>query len=267
MVPGDTNQLVETTFLPAQVRRALYPRLLSPVQEQLAGTRRLYVIPHGPLHYVPFQALIAPDGDTLLSDNGPEIVYAPSATILLHTPTRRAPPPHATCLAVGYNGDGGRELRFAEDEAGYIARMTAGHALVGPAPKKAALFARAPEFQSLHFSCHGTFDPTSPLDSGLLIGAGETLSGQEIMDNLRLNCELVTLSACESGLSTVQRGDELYGLLRAFMYAGAPAVIATLWRVDERSTLIFAAHFYQAVQAGADYGRALRPPRSSPSSR
>ena len=61
----------------------------------------------------------------------------------------------------------------------------------------------------LHFSCHGEFDPESPLESILHIGPNETLTGQEIIDNLRLNCDLVTLSACESGLSKVQLGDEL----------------------------------------------------------
>ncbi|MCB0081128.1 MAG: CHAT domain-containing protein, partial [Caldilineaceae bacterium] len=86
----------------------------------------------------------------------------------------------------------------------------------------------------------------------------ETLTGQEIMDNLRLHCNLVTLSACESGLSRVQRGDELYGLIRAFMYAGAPAIIATLWRVDERSTLIFAQKFYELVQQALPYATALK---------
>src|SRR5262249_47138860 len=128
----------------------------------------------------------------------------------------------------------------------------------GPALKKATLYQQAPACRLLHFSCHGEFDSVSPLESALHIASTETLTGQEIIDNLHLNCDLVTLSACESGLSIVQRGDELYGLIRAFMYAGAPALIATLWRVDERSTLIFAEKFYQSFLAGASYAAALK---------
>ena len=78
-----------------------------------------------------------------------------------------------------------------------------------------------------------------------------------MLDGLRLRCELVTLSACESGLSTVRRGDELMGLVRAFMLAGAPAVVATLWRVDERSTRLLMERFYRDLSSGADPATAL----------
>ncbi|MEZ4660856.1 MAG: CHAT domain-containing protein [Caldilineaceae bacterium] len=257
LLSSNLDQPVEQIFLPAQIRQALYQKLIAPAAHLLQNKRRLYIIPHGPLHYVPFHALIAPDGDTLLCEDGPEIVYAPSATILFREMT---PPPlvPGTCLAVGYNGDEGWQLRFAEDEAAHIAHMAGGQSLVGEMIKKAALYKQAPNFQALHFSCHGEFDPDSPLDSRLHIGPNETLTGQEIMDNLHLNCNLVTLSACESGLSRVQRGDELYGLIRAFMYAGAPAIIATLWRVDERSTLIFAQKFYALIQQDVSYATALK---------
>jgi CHAT domain-containing protein/tetratricopeptide (TPR) repeat protein len=258
LLTGDLASSVEELFLPVQRRQALYARLLGPVEPLLRQQKRLYIVPHGPLHYIPFHALIAGDGDTLLRTDGPEIVYGPSATILLRPAPPRPAPAHGSCLAIGYNGEAGRQLRFAEEEAAYIARMAAGTALVGPTSKKAALYGQAIHYQALHFSCHGEFDPDSPLESQLQIGPGETLTGQEIMNHLRLNCQLVTLSACESGLSKVQRGDELYGLIRAFMYAGAPAIIATLWRVDERSTLIFAEKFYQGVQAGLPYATALK---------
>ncbi|MEZ4707634.1 MAG: CHAT domain-containing protein [Caldilineaceae bacterium] len=257
LIQADLDKPVEEYYLTSQIRQALYQKLIAPAAHLLQNKRRLYIIPHGPLHYVPFHALIAPDGDTLLRADGPEIVYAPSATILFREMTPPAPVP-GVCLAVGYNGDEGWQLRFAEDEAAHIAHMARGQALVGATSKKAALYAQAPNFQALHFSCHGEFDPDSPLDSRLHIGPNETLTGQEIMDNLRLNCNLVTLSACESGLSRVQRGDELYGLIRAFMYAGAPAIIATLWRVDERSTLIFAQKFYEMVQQELPYATALK---------
>lgn len=258
LLSSNLEQSIEQLFLPEPMRKNLYKALIAPAAHLLQNKRRLYIIPHGPLHYVPFHALIAPDGDTLLREDGPEIVYAPSATILFRELPEKNEVPPGSCLTVGYNGDAGWQLRFAEEEASYIAQMANGVPLVGATSKKEALYAQAPSFQALHFSCHGEFDPESPLDSLLHIGPNETLTGQEIMDNLRLNCNLVTLSACESGLSQVQRGDELYGLIRAFMYAGAPAIIATLWRVDERSTLLFAQKFYELVQQGVPYATALK---------
>ena len=258
LIPSDPHKPVEEFFLDPNIRRALYDKLIAPVEHLLKDKRRVYIIPHGPLHYVPFHALIAPDGETLLRADGPEIVYAPSATILFREMKRAQEPATGTCLTVGYNGSGESELLFAEEEAQYISAMADGNALVGPTSKKEALYAQAANYQLVHFSCHGHFDPESPLESALHIAPDEVLTGREIIDNLKLNCDLVTLSACESGLSKVQRGDELYGLIRAFMYAGARAIIASLWRADERTTLIIGERFYQSLQDGASYATALK---------
>lgn len=251
----------ERHFLQLPVRRALYDRLVAPVAAGLAGKRRLYLVPHGPLHYVPFQALLAPDGETLLRPGGPELVYGPSATVLFGRPSRLPKTSKVSelpCLALGFDGEGGQRLRFAEEEASRIAALLGGEALVGPAGKREALLQRGPAARTLHISCHGQFDPAAPLESFLHLGAGETLTAQQVLESLRLRCDLVTLSACESGLSQVRRGDELMGLVRAFLAAGAPAVIATLWRVDERSTRLLMEQFYREVAAGASFARALQ---------
>ncbi len=260
ILPRQLHAAAERHFLEPAIRRTLFDRLLAPIAHRLAGTRRVILVPHGPLHYVPFQALIAPDGETLLRPEGPELVYSPSASVLLRRPTtpsvaRRVSLP---CLALGYNGEGAQRLRFAEEEAHRVAAVCGGEALVGPGSKRAALFTQGVDVRYLHISCHGEFDPAAPLASRLHLGAGEVLTAQEVLAHLHLNGELVTLSACESGLSRVRRGDELMGLVRAFMVAGAPAVIATLWRVDERSTRILMERFYREVAGGAGFGRALQ---------
>jgi tetratricopeptide (TPR) repeat protein len=257
--PRRLDSAVERHFLGPEIWRALYDRLIAPIEPLLRGRRRLYLVPHGPLHYVPFQALVAPDGDTLLREGGPQLIYAPSAT-LLFSPHEPAQPDRtlAPCLALGYNSAKTAQLRLAEEEACVVAHLTGGRALVGPTPKKEALFEQAADCRLLHLSCHGEFDPDSPLSSALQLGEGETLTALEALDRLRLRCDLVTLSACESGLSRVRRGDELIGLIRAFLYAGAPALLCTLWRVDERSTLILMERFYQEVQAGTGFAEALR---------
>jgi CHAT domain-containing protein len=97
-----------------------------------------------------------------------------------------------------------------------------------------------------------------PLESALHLGPGERLTVVDVIRRLRLRCRLVTLSACESGLSRVRRGDELVGLARAFHYAGAAAVLCTLWRVDERSTRLLMEQFYRLVRSGAPFAAALQ---------
>jgi CHAT domain-containing protein len=161
-------------------------------------------------------------------------------------------------LAIGYNDPKGVQLRFTEEEARGIARLTGGTALVGLSPKKATLYSQGGNYRLLHFSCHGEFDPQAPLASALHLAPGEALTALDVLEHLHLCCDLVTLSACESGLSRVRRGDELIGLIRAFMRAGALALISTLWRVDERSTLILMERFYREIQAGVSLAQALK---------
>jgi CHAT domain-containing protein/tetratricopeptide (TPR) repeat protein len=256
--PCQLDNVVERHFLDPQIRRTFYDWLISPAAALVQDKHRLYLVPHGPLHYIPFQALIAPDGDTLLREEGPQLIYAPSAT-LIFSPKRREPGrASASCLALGYNGQGADRLRFAEEEARSVARLVGGQALAGTSSKKATLFSQGIKYRLLHFSCHGDFDPESPLASALQLAPGEALTALDVLDYLRLRCDLVTLSACESGLSRVRRGDELVGFMRAFMGAGAPALVSTLWRVDERSTLLLMDKFYREVQNGADFSQALK---------
>ena len=256
--PSQLDSVIERHFLQPQIRRTLYDRLIAPAEDLLQGKRRLYLIPHGPLHYIPFQALVAPNGTTLLHEAGPQLIYSPSATLLFRYGRVKRDQAPAACLALGYNDQGQTRLRFAEGEAHSVAHLTGGQALAGPNPKKEKLYRKAPDYRLLHFSCHGDFNTESPLDSALHIGANETLTGLDVLKNLRLRCNLVTLSACQSGLSRVRRGDELIGFVRAFMYAGTPAVISTLWRVDERSTRLLMEKFYEEIEAGSGFAEALK---------
>jgi CHAT domain-containing protein len=256
--PSQLDSAVERHFLEPEIRRRLYERLIAPVESLLQGKDQVYLIPHGPLHYIPFQALVSADGDTLLREAGPQLVYAPSATLLIGQRPRVAGRAAVPCLALGYNGEDEQALRYAEDEATNIARLTGGHALVGPAPKKAALYREAGDYRLLHFSCHGDFDPEAPLASALRLAPGEVLTALDVIQHLHVSCDLVTLSACESGLSRVRRGDELVGFLRAFVVAGTPALVSSLWRADERSTRILMEKFYQAIQGGVGFAEALK---------
>jgi len=272
LYPNDLEALVEEHFLQPAMRQALYNYLMAPFASWMHDKRRLYIVPHGPLHYVPFQALTAHDGEALARADGPHLIYAPSATILLrhavddrHRTSMAEPDWRPTgaesisCLAIGHNGsETDVPLRFAEEEARSIAHLTGGRALVGAAARKSTILQQAAAARWLHFSCHGVFNPDAPLESALHLAKHETLTAQEILETMRIQSPLVTLSACDSGLSRVRRGDELFGLVRAFLYAGAQALIVTQWRVDERSTRILMERFYHNMQNGMEIAAALR---------
>ncbi|RLC71500.1 MAG: hypothetical protein DRI81_17635, partial [Chloroflexi bacterium] len=179
--PRQLDSVVERHFLDPQVRRVLYDRLIGPVEYLVRGKRRLYIAPHGPLHYVPFQALVAPDGETLLRQGGPQLIYGPSATLLFSSGAKQPAPAQSSCLALGYDGAGATRLHFAGEEAYNVARLTGGRALVGRSAKKEVLFDQAQDYRLLHFSCHGEFNPDDPLSSSLHLAPGETLTALDVL--------------------------------------------------------------------------------------
>lgn len=257
-LPGaDDPYLVQKLLEPAMLGY-LYEALVEPVAALLAGRRVLLVVPHGPLHLVPFGALEGPAGEPLLAAGGPALATAPSATILLRSALGRAPARAGGVAAFGYNHAGERALTYAEAEAELAAGMLGGRAWTGPESKREALLAEAAAARVLHIACHADYDPVDPLATVLHLGAGDALSAQSIIERLRLHCDLVTLSACTSGLSKVVSGDELLGLPRALLYAGAPAVICTLWEADDRVALLVMYHLYRELLAGASPAEGLR---------
>lgn len=236
--------------------RRLYQCLIEPLLPELRGAVTLYLLPHGPLHFVPFHALCYRDtgGQTRLLLDDYAVVYAPSATLLLDYCQQPRSQAAGSLLAVGYNDD----LRHAEAETEAIAKLVDGSVvLVNDAATTAALFAQAGGFRWLHFACHARFNRQAPLMSHLRL-AGEPLYASDVLQRLRLQADLVTLAACETGRNQVLKGDELIGLVRAFIYAGTPSVVVSLWPVDELSTRILMERFYQELLAGHAKAAALR---------
>lgn len=251
--PGPGRRLLRERLL-----NHLYDRLIGPVLHLLPNCDQLYLVPHGPLHYVPFMALRAAGGDYLLAAAGPAIALAPSATILLRNCLSRPPERAATFLALGYNDRDGAGLRYAEAEARHIARLMGGAAWTGPDPKRQRLAEVGPQVRWLHIAGHAVYHPRDPLASELCLGDGETLSARAIIGGLDLRADLVTLSACTSGLSHVVPGDELLGLQRALLYAGAPTVVCTLWEAADLVALLVMERFYLGLQQGRRAAEALR---------
>lgn len=235
-------------FLQTAVLQRLSRDLLPVMGSQLPdGQRSITIIPHGPLHRTPFTALLHREG-------GPALRYAPSGAILAWQRQRGTEPSGRGSLAVGYNSvaENGRSLRYTEAEVQQVAALLGGAAWTGPEPKKERLRVTAVACRWLHIACHGWFDDADPLASYLETGAGERLTARELLADWRLSAELVTLSACETGVSQILRGDEPMGLVRAFLSAGARAVLVTQWPVDDLATFLLMGRFYAGIKEAGE---------------
>jgi CHAT domain-containing protein len=127
-------------------------------------------------------------------------------------------------------------------------------------PEKVSELAQAARV--VHFACHARADGQDPLGSGLLLApAGSdagVLTAAEVVSQWRLRADLVMLSACETAVGVLHRYEGMYGLARAFLYAGARSVGASLWQVDDVSTAKLMNLFYQAYMRGVGKAEALR---------
>lgn len=231
------------------VLQQLYQLLIQPIRTRLVGWRRLLVVPHGPLHYLPVHALY--DGAAYLLQQF-EISYLPAASVLPYC--RQTSPADNGLLAVGYSGNG--RLPQAPQEAQSIAQIWPGVTLLEEGATLANLRHLASDYRLLHLATHGEFRPDNPLFSGLALADG-WLTTLDIF-NLRLQASLVTLSACQTGRSLVGGGDELLGLMRAFLAAGTSSLVATFWPVEDTLTEDLMGHFYASLATGAGKGAALR---------
>jgi CHAT domain-containing protein/tetratricopeptide (TPR) repeat protein len=243
----------------------LYKRLLSPMQNAIAG-RDLLIVPHGSLHYVPFAALH--DGEKFLMQ-GRALRYLPSAMLLGLMPEAKAfsastKDPVNRILILG-NPDLGQaalDLPAAQLEAQDLQTMFAKNSelFVRRAATETLIKDRAYDFSHIHVASHGEFSADAPLESRLKLSSDDKndgmLSVSEIY-GLRLNANLVMLSACETGLGSISSGDDVVGLTRGFLYAGAQNVVGSLWEVDDDATAELSRLMYGGMKKGLPVGKAL----------
>lgn len=229
--------------------RALYEALLAPLRSEIT-TSRLVILPHGPLHHLPFHALVA--GDRAVIDDL-VVSYAPSASVLYHAWKRPATPTQGA-LVMGVPDAG---LPFVKEEVTTVARQLRGSRVrLGRQAGLDALRRLGRRSRVIHIATHGFFRQDNPLFSSVRLGSGP-LSLFELYD-LDIRADLVTLSGCGTGLSVQTGGDELIGLVRGWLYAGARSVLVTLWDANDRSTATFMGHFYRALAQGLDRAAAVR---------
>jgi CHAT domain-containing protein len=228
---------------------ALHGLMWAPLSDELQSCRRVLVVPHAQLGWVPFAALT--DGQTALGERF-ELAIAPSARLALRG-LRHLPVQPLRGVALGESS----RLSHTAREASFVASLfDDGHAFVGEQASLAVLQAQAPGADVLHLACHAQFRSDNPRFSALhLSDAALTVECAEV---LGLKACTVVLSACETGVTGLGSGDEMVGLVRAFMVAGASRVLASLWPVDDEITVAFMAQFYTALLGGQSAAASLR---------
>lgn len=239
--PLDPNSLFSVSQSQNQ-ERFLKPAILGQLHSALkipTASDQLIVIPHGPLHGLPFVALENSSGRAILDQA--QLSYSPGLALWRGLNVGKGLRP---VLAIGYNGP---NLQQAEAEAQQIANLSGGLALTGSQPKRDWLAQEAGRWSYLHIACHGQFNPQEPMASWLEMGPGERVPAGEILANWQLQADLVVLSACQSGVSQILRGDEPMGLVRALLRAGAKAVLVAQWPVADWPTFLLMGRFYQLL--------------------
>jgi CHAT domain-containing protein/tetratricopeptide (TPR) repeat protein len=252
--------------------------LLAPLKDAIQEHRHLVVVPYGAAHALPFHALPW-QGEVLAASH--TLSYLPSASTLQFMRARDGGELPDRLLAVGdpkgmaYRHPLGDQvvvasrLPAAAIEAAVVAGLfPAGKALIGSQATEPAVRELLPGYPLLHFATHGVLSEEAPLLSAILLADGEALNVYELM-GLQLDADLVVLSACRTALGEITGGDDVVGLARGLLGAGARAAVVSLWPVNDVSTSLLMGEFYRqlrqekpprvALQAAQNHLRSLDP--------
>lgn len=274
--------------------RDLFDAILKPVQEY-NSKRRLIIIPDGTLNQVGYDSLVDPTGEYVLKSHS--TAYVPSATVLslirtesprkkpvrpllafgdtaLNTPllasvtgpAAKAPTGRITRGLFDLDGASFNPLPSAASEVRAVAQAVGpgSQVFLGPQATETA-FKSQPlgQFRVLHLATHAFTDMKFPDRSAVVLtpdpkaGADGLLQIREIR-SLRLNSDLVTLSACDSGFGKAQGLDGMASLVNAFLFAGSRSVVASLWSADDTFTASLMSRFYAHLASGSDIESALQ---------
>ncbi len=282
----------------SEMGKWLYERLIRPAARRIEQSERLLIIPDGALHYLPFAALVrtTDDGTDQYLVEWKPVHTAISATVhALLKKERSATEQTGIEIAAfgnpsypGEQGDGTKGLATVRSaigrglidglsplphsgrEATAIGVMYPGEATqtwTGQDATEERAKALGKDVDIVHFAVHGTVDPDYPFDSFLAFTIPNPpsegrdnglLQVWEIFENVRLDADLVVLSACQTALGENRGGEGIISLSRAFQYAGARTVAASLWRVSDASTAELMIRFYRHLKGGKSKDEALR---------
>lgn len=248
--------------------KQLYQLLIEPISDLLptTPTERVIFVPHNALFLAPFPALQDANGQYLIEKH--TILTAPSIQVLGLTRDQKQAQTavNSDVLIVGNPTMpvvGTAQLTAlpgAELEAREIGQLLNVSPLIGSMATKAMVLQKMQSSRIIHLATHGSFDPNIPLDSWLALtpsGSDNGLLTAAEIFGLNLNAELVVLSACDTGRGKIT-GDGVIGLSRAFISAGVPSVLVSLWKVPDDSTALLMREFYTIWDGTGDKAQALR---------
>ena len=248
--------------------RRLYRHLSPPVEAEglLRGKQSLLIAPHAELHYLPFDALIVSENPDRYLIERYEISYVPSASVWMRLGERTNHNRVERVLAMAPRD---RVLPWSVDEVEAIGRIFGERTtvLIGSEATERTLVRSISQYDIVHLATYGILNKHNPLFSFVELNAGGggdddgRLEVHEVF-GLNLNAHLVVLSACQTGLGSgaladVPAGDDWVGLVRAFLYAGASNVLATIWPVQDRATAQLMEEFYGYLESGSSPSEAV----------
>ncbi len=229
--------------------RELYSLIVVPIRRFLNASH-LVIVPHGFLHYLPFHALA--DHDRHLIDDY-SISYAPSGSVFALCQAKAAAPAGKSLVMAVPD----RRAPNIEQEAHFVAKaLGQARLFVGEDASEENLRVYGPQSRYIHIATHGYFRQDNPMFSSIRLGS----SWLNLFDlyQLHLDAELVTLSGCGTGMNVVLGGDELIGLVRGLLYAGAQTLLVSLWEIHDQSTAELMRDFYEFCKNSPNKAAALR---------
>jgi CHAT domain-containing protein len=267
----------------------LYRSLFQPIQGAVDGARKIIIVPDGGLDYLPFEALVTGSTRTAAGEIRPSylvekaaVVYGPSASALLavQTMNHESAVPAKMLLAFGDPATGASpspgyadrgfpltRLPYARDEVlaiGQLFPTSQRHVYLGAEAREETFKSeRLETYRFIHFATHGFLDETKPDRSGILLSRAPRSSEDGILQigeimRLKMAADLVTLSACSTGLGKFVSGEGILGLTRAIFYAGARNVAVSLWNVNDSATATLMESFYRNMKQGVPKDEAMR---------
>jgi len=229
--------------------KELYGELIAPIRGRLKGGH-LVIAPHESLHYVPFHALF--DGKQYLLDSY-TTSYAPSASIYVQCHRKQC---NSAGGALVLGVPSAQTPAIYEELQSVSMILPKAELFVGPDASGKVLREKGPNCRLIHIATHGFFRPDNPMFSGIRLG--DTFLTLYDLYHLRLPVDLITLSGCSTGLNVVAAGDELLGLVRGLLTAGARTLMLSLWDVNDNSTAQFMKAFYSRADGRMNRAAALR---------
>jgi len=239
----------------------LYSWLIDPLVNSLIDKDHIIVIPHRTLHFLPYQALLTKSKRFLIEDF--VISYAPSAGIWNFCESKTLERENKLLgMALGNEKiDGTNPLPGTKAELTHLSKIYSDFKSLEEGEfTETSVKELSGGFNYMHMATHGVFNKRKPMYSYLLMNATDKDDGRLTVDEilgLNIKSKFVTLSACETGLGELSEGDDLIGMSRAFIYAGSPQVVVSLWNVDDVTTTWLMTRFHQYVNSGTSTSASL----------